>query len=123
MIIPASPRLVKCLKRNKGASPKLSQQKFNEAIKTVCEKIGMTSPVHYSKSKGAGREHVTERRCDMVSSHTARRTGATLLYKSGVPIKQCMMVTGHKDHQSFMRYIRISKEENAELLASNPFFK
>ena len=123
VIIPASPRLVECLKRNGGEAPKLSQQKFNEAIKVVCEKIGMTAPVHYSRSKGAGREHVTERRCDMVSSHTARRTGATLLYKSGVPIKQCMMVTGHKDHQSFMRYIRISKEENAELLASNPFFK
>ena len=123
VIIPASPKLVACLKRNGGEAPKLSQQKYNEAIKTVCENIGMTAPVHYSVSKGAGREHLAKRRCDMVSSHTARRTGATLLYKSGVPIKQCMMVTGHKDHQSFMRYIRISKEENADILAKNPFFK
>lgn len=123
VIIPASPKLVKCLKRNGGAAPKLSQQKFNDTIKEVCEKIGMTGPVHYSVSKGAGREHVTERRCDMVSSHTARRTGATLLYKSGVPIKQCMMVTGHTTESNFLRYIRISKEENAMILAGNPFFK
>lgn len=123
VIIPAAPRLVACLKRNKGAAPKLSQQKYNEAIKVVCEKIGMTQPVHYSIGKGAGREHRVERRCDMVSSHTARRTGATLLYKSGVPIKQCMMVTGHKTESTFLGYIRISKEENAAILANNPFFK
>ena len=123
VIIPAAPRLVSCLKRNGGASPKLSQQKYNEAIKVVCEKIGMTQPVHYSIGKGAGREHLVKRRCDMVSSHTARRTGATLLYKSGVPIKQCMMVTGHKTESTFLGYIRISKEENAALLADNPFFK
>lgn len=123
VIIPASPKLVACLKRNGGASPKLSQQKYNEAIKVVCEKIGMTQPVHYSIGKGAGREHRVERRCDMVSSHTARRTGATLLYKSGVPIKQCMMVTGHKTESTFLGYIRISKEENAAILANNPFFK
>lgn len=123
VIIPASPKLVACLKRNEGAAPKLSQQKYNEAIKVVCEKIGMTQPVHYSIGKGAGREHRVKRRCDMVSSHTARRTGATLLYKSGVPIKQCMMVTGHKTESTFLGYIRISKEENATLLASNPFFK
>lgn len=123
VIIPASSRLVKCLKRNGGAAPKLSQQKFNEAIKKVCERIGMTAPVHYSIGKGAGREHHVKRRCDMVSSHTARRTGATLLYKSGVPIKQCMMITGHRSESTFLGYIRISKEENAELLSKNPFFK
>lgn len=123
VIIPASSRLVKCLERNGGAAPKLSQQKFNEAIKKVCEGIGMTAPVHYSIGKGAGREHHVKRRCDMVSSHTARRTGATLLYKSGVPIKQCMMITGHKSESTFLGYIRISKEENAELLSKNPFFK
>lgn len=123
VIIPASSRLVKCLKRNGGAAPKLSQQKFNEAIKKVCEGIGMTAPVHYSIGRGLGREHYVKRRCDMVSSHTARRTGATLLYKSGVPIKQCMMITGHKSESTFLGYIRISKEENAELLSKNPFFK
>lgn len=123
VIIPASPKLVKCLERNGGASPRLSQQKYNEAIKVVCEKIGMTAPVHYSIGKGEGREHRVKRRCDMVSSHTARRTGATLLYKSGVPIKQCMLITGHKTESTFLGYIRISKEENADLLASNPFFK
>ena len=123
VIVPASPKLVKCLERNGGASPKLSQQKYNEAIKVVCEKIGMTAPVHFSISKGAGREHRVKRRCDMVSSHTARRTGATLLYKSGVPIKQCMLITGHKTESTFLGYIRITKEENAALLADNPFFK
>lgn len=123
VIIPASSRLVECLVRNGGHAPEISQQKFNDAIKVVCRKLGMTAKVHVSESKGAGRVSKTYERWEMVSSHTARRTGATLLYLSGVPIKQCMMITGHTTEKNFLRYIRIAKEENADLLAAYPFFK
>lgn len=123
VVIPASPRVLAVMKRNGGGRvPHLSQQKLNENIKRVCRKAGITELVKKTRSVGA--KHVTETfcKCDMVTSHTARRTGATLLYMSGVPLKQCMMITGHTTEGSFMRYIRVSKEENAEKLASNPFF-
>lgn len=122
VIIPASPRVIAILERNGGAAPKISQQKFNENIKSVCRKANIREIVTVTRSSGT--KHITEKRekCDLVSSHTARRTGATLLYMSGVPLKQCMMITGHTTETSFMKYIRISKEENAESLASIPFF-
>jgi len=123
VILPASPRLIACLERNGGRAPELSQQKFNEAIKRCCRKIGMTAKVYLSVSKGARREARSIDRCDLCSSHTARRTGCTLLYLSGVPIKRCMMLSGHKTEKVFMNYIRITKEENAIFMSQNAFFR
>ena len=122
VILPASPRLVFCLERNGGRAPVLSQQKFNEAIKRACQKIGMTQKLHISKSKGALRLPEAKERWEMVSSHTARRTGCSLIYLSGVPTKRCMMLSGHKTEKVFLNYIRISKEENAKMLSGIDFF-
>lgn len=33
-----------------------------------------------------------------------------------------MKVTGHKKESNFMKYIKVSAEENAEMLKSQPFF-
>lgn len=123
VILPVSSRLLACLERNGGIAPKLSQQKFNEAIKRCCRKIGMTDKVHISKSKGANRVSTSEDRCELVSSHTARRTGATMLYLAGVPAKRIMLCTGHSTESNFLRYVRITKEENARMLAEHQFFQ
>lgn len=123
VILPASPRLVSCLDRNGGHAPELSQQKFNDAIKRCCRKIGMTEKVYISQSKGANRVQKVMERCDLCSSHTARRTGCSRLYLSGVPIKRIMECSGHSTEQNFLRYVRITKEENALIMADNPFFK
>jgi integrase len=123
VILPVSPRLQEALDRNGGIAPRLSQQKFNGAIKRCCKKIGMTDKLHISKSKGAERVSEKKERCELVSSHTARRTGATMLYLAGVPAKRIMLCTGHSTEANFMRYVRITKEENARMLADNEFFK
>ena len=123
VILPVSPRLVECLRRNGGIAPQLSQQKFNEAIKRCCKKIGMTDKLHISRSSGSARISEAKERWSMVSSHTARRTGCSLLYLSGVPIKRCMMVSGHSTERVFLSYIKVSREENARMLADNDFFK
>lgn len=123
VILPVSPRLVECLRRNGGIAPQLSQQKFNEAIKRCCKKIGMTDKLHISRSSGSARISEAKERWSMVSSHTARRTGATLLYLSGVPAKRVMLCTGHSTERVFISYIKVSREENARMLADNEFFK
>lgn len=123
VIMPLSAKVKTLLDRNSGAAPKISHGAFNREIKAVCLKAGINAKVQVTKSRGERHLTAFEPKWKLVSSHTARRTGATLLYMSGVPIAQCMMITGHKSEATFRRYIRLTKEENARSLAGNPFFK
>ena len=59
----------------------------------------------------------------LVISHTARRSGATNMYLAGIPTFRIMLLTGHTTEESFFKYIRIGKEENANVLSEYPFFK
>ncbi len=64
----------------------------------------------------------TFRKYELVCTHTARRSFATNAYKAGVPTIAIMKITGHTQESTFLRYIKVSAEENAEMLAKHPFF-
>lgn len=123
VVVPASPRVLAILKRNGGEAPKVGQEVLNRTIKVVCFKARIFDKVEVTKSKGGRHETRLVEKYTQVSSHTARRTAATLLYQSGVPASAVMQITGHKTESDFYRYIRTTREENARLLAENPFFK
>ena len=61
-------------------------------------------------------------KCDIITTHTARRSAATNMYKAGIPSISIMRITGHTTEKAFMKYIKITAEENAELMAKNKFF-
>jgi hypothetical protein len=44
------------------------------------------------------------------------------MYKAGIPSISIMRITGHTTEKAFMKYIKITAEENAELMAKNKFF-
>lgn len=117
--IPAHPRVLQILEQNGGVAPKISGQKFNAYIKQVCKEAGINESVLVRK----GGKQVRHKKWELVSSHTARRTGLTNMYKAGIPTYRCMMISGHKTEQVFLTYIRITQEENAQYLKDNPFFK
>ena len=123
VLVPASPRLLAILERNGGSAPHLAQQHLNEWIKRVCKECGVDDWVEVTSSNGVA--HTTERKhkWELVSSHTARRTGISLLYMTGIPLQQVMLISGHKDEDSIRHYLRLTKEENVALLRDNPFFK
>lgn len=117
--IPAHPRVLEILKKHGGQAPKISGQKFNAYIKDVCKEAGIKDSVLVRKSG----KHVRHEKWELVSSHTARRTGLTNMYKAGIPTYRCMMISGHKTEQVFLTYLRITQQENAEYLKDNSFFK
>lgn len=123
VIIPVSPKVREVLERNGDRAPKLSLVNYNKTIKEVCRKAGINSKVIVRRSRGRMHYQETLEKWQLVSSHTARRTGATLLYMSGVPMRQCMLITGHTSEANFLKYVRFTKEENARMLKDNPFFK
>ena len=62
--------------------------------------------------------HVIKPRYELVSSHTARRSGITNLYLSGsFDNFQMMSISGHKDEKTFSDYIKLSSDEVADTIA------
>lgn len=116
--IPAHPRVLKILESYGGTAPKMTPQKFNLYVKDVCKEAGIKESVLVRKSG----KHIRCEKWELVSSHTARRTGLTNMYKAGIPTYRCMMISGHKTEQVFLTYLRITQEENAQYLKDNPFF-
>jgi integrase len=117
--IPAHPRVLKILESYGGSLPFITSQRFNMYIKDVCKEAGINETVLVRKSG----KHIRSEKWELVSSHTARRTGLTNMYKAGIPTYRCMMISGHKTEQVFLTYLRITQEENAQYLKDNDFFK
>ena len=62
--------------------------------------------------------YVVKPRYDLVSSHTARRSGITNLYLTGLFDEvQMMSVSGHKDAKTFREYVKLSSDEIADAIA------
>lgn len=122
VIIPASPRVVAVLKRNGGEAPSLTQEAFNRIIKVLAMRAGINDRVLVVRSKGNGHTEEMVEKWSQIASHSCRRSAITALHISGVPLHQLRLISGHKDIQSLQRYLRMTKEENAEALKSNSFF-
>lgn len=68
-------------------------------------------PVEVKKVVGGKREVKMVPKYELIKSHTARRTFATMLYKAGVPPRIIMGFTGHQNLDVFMNYVIITQED------------
>lgn len=122
VVIPIAGKLGELLRKYGYTLPRTYSQQMNENIKTVCRMAGITGKVERVAIRGARKvtEHIEKYK--LVTTHTARRTGATLMYLEGVDTLSVMRITGHKTEKEFMKYIRVGEEENAALVAKSKFF-
>ena len=95
---------------------------MNENIKIVCRMAGITQKVEHKEIKGAKKLTALIEKYKLVSTHTARRTGATLMYLDGLDTLSIMKITGHKTEKEFLKYIRIGAEENAARISDFVYF-
>lgn len=72
--------------------PPPSNQKMNENLKTIATMAGVDK---------------------LVTTHTARRTFATIAYFNELPVQWIMKITGHKTEKEFYKYIGVTLTENA----------
>lgn len=101
---------------------KITDQKINEHIKEICQLAKIDEDVEITKNIAGRKITQTFKKYQLVTNHTARRSGATNMYKSGIPSLSIMKITGHTTEKSFLKYIKITAEENAEILAKHSFF-
>lgn len=122
VVIPIHPVIRKLIDDGFDISTPIAEQKINEHIKEVARIAGITQKVEGTKLVDHRAVVGYWDKCDLVTTHTARRSAATNMYKAGIPAISIMKITGHTTEKSFMKYIKISAEENAELMAKSAFF-
>lgn len=124
VVIPVMPEVKKILYKREGHLPRImSNQKLNSYIKELGLMAGITEKVPVSITKGGLRTSSSIPKYKLITVHTARRSFASNAYLGDVPVISIMKITGHKTEKSFMKYIRISKEDNARKLLDHPFFQ
>lgn len=112
------PELDILLKKYDYSSPKTYEQDLNEQIKEVGKLAKLTSDVVIAYKVGGKMVETVYKKHDLIKTHTARRSGATNLFKMGYAPLEIMKITGHTSEATFMKYIKVSKEENAEMMMS-----
>jgi integrase len=99
-----------------------SNQKMNNYLKELGRIGQINELVEISITKGGKLTKSSTEKYNLIMTHTARRSFASNLYLADVPSITIMKITGHKTEKNFLRYIRISQEENANKLLNHPFF-
>lgn len=122
VVIPIHPVIRKMMNEGFDITTRVSDQKINKHIKEIARMAGITQLVEGTKLIQHRAVVGYYPKCDIITTHTARRSAATNMYKAGIPSISIMRITGHTTEKAFMKYIKITAEENAELMAKNKFF-
>ncbi len=122
--IPLHKTVREILKKHNNKLPKaFTNQVMNNYLKEVASLANIKELVETTITRGGKVEKSVLPKFKLISTHTARRSFATNLYIADIPAISIMKITGHKTERSFMQYIRITQEQNADKLLTHAFFK
>lgn len=117
MTVPLHRKVLQILEKRNGEFPRqISDQRYNEYIKEVCQLAGLDQPTQ------GGKQEVTERgirkvtgiypKWELVTSHIGRRSFATNFY-GRIPTTYLIYITGHSSEAMFLNYIGKSNKDLA----------
>ena len=109
-------------KYNYELPPQITNQKFNEHLKELGAMAKIKDKTEVTKTKGGLKVSTYFEKWQLITTHTARRSGATNMYLAGIPALSIMKITGHKTEKVFLKYICIDSEQNAILMQKSKFF-
>ncbi len=117
--IPIHPQVRSILeKRNKNLPKIISDQKFNEYVKKVCELAGINEMIlgNVKNAETNRKEKGYYPKYKLISSHTARRSFATNHYGK-IDDRTIMAITTHKSTSQFHKYLKCTNFEYTQKLA------
>ena len=100
------------LKKYNYQFPKISSQNYNLYLKELGQLVGFTEYVTVDGYKKGLPISITKPKYKFIASHTARRSFATNLYKTGISITHIMKATGHIKESDFLNYVQHTSEES-----------
>lgn len=116
--IPLHPVVNEILQKYNFQMPEvITNQRFNEYIKEVCKAAKIESLESFTRTVGGKLVTETMPKYELVSSHTCRRSFCTNMYLRGLDTLMIRSISGHKTEKSFLKYIKVSQQQHAEMMA------
>lgn len=123
VFIPMHFRVKEILERRNNILPApISDQKHNKQIKVIGKLAGINEDVVLAKIRGGKRYETIKPKYELITSHTARRSGATNMYLAGIDLKFIQDILGHSKIEQTIKYIKVTAEDNAKRLIDHPYF-
>ena len=113
VIIPLDIRVAELLKKYNGFPPAVTEERMNNVLQLLGELLGWTYDAKIDETRMGYKRG--RRFCDMISTHTARRSFATNAFIAGIPLVSIMAVTGHSTEKNLRRYLKMQLEEQASI--------
>lgn len=119
--IPLHPKVLEILNKRNGKFPnKISDQKYNKYIKTICKLAEINEPTQGEKkletkkgSKIYRKRSGIYKKYELVTSHIGRRSFATNFYGI-IPTTYLINITNHSSEAMFLNYIGKSNKDLAK---------
>lgn len=116
--IPLHPVVNEILQKYNYQMPEvISNQKFNDYIKEACKAANIDTLESFTRTVGGRLTTEIMPKFELVSSHTCRRSFCTNMYLRGLDTMMIRSISGHKTEKSFLKYIKVSQQQHAEMMA------
>lgn len=113
--IPLDNRVKEILDKYNGELPYICICTFRNHLHLLGEFLGWTEVAKFATYENTDNLRI----CDMLTTHTARRSFTTNAYAAGISIASIIAVTGHASERSFRTYMRLDVQEKATIAAEN----
>ena len=120
--IPVKDELKQILVKYDYRLPHVTEQSINLYIKEVAKVAGIKEMVTVESTAGGLVTLQMKPKYELVQSHTARRTGATLMYLAGMDVFNICMMTGHSSIAMLKKYIKAGDLERARIISNDAAF-
>ncbi|GAA4019807.1 site-specific integrase [Hymenobacter fastidiosus] len=110
LTIPVSPKARRILDDLwAGRVHTITNQKFNVFIKDLCNRAGLDEPTEWLVWRAGVRESTIHPKYKLISSHSGRKTFASIAVAGGMPIPVIMKAGGWRSYKSMSRYIDVQE--------------
>lgn len=118
VVLPIHPLVKAIYKKHNGVFPKLpAKDKCNNHLKMLGMLAGIDEITPFIENRGGEVKTLHYKKYQKIGFHTARRSFATNMYLRGFPTIAIMQLTGHTTEQNFLKYIKVTPEQNALKIA------
>ena len=123
VVRPMHPIVVDLWQKYNGKFPSLrDKHRANVHIRECARHAKIDDEVRIVENRGGVVSTLAYKKYQLIGMHTARRSFATNMYKRKFPTIAIMRLTGHTTESNFLKYIKVTPEENAAMMADE-FFK